>query len=127
MEIFCNLSPRIIPGCSNYYVDGYGNIYRNDMSLITPFNSNGYKQVYIRDDNNKRRILGVHQVVAMTFLQYFNGCVVHHMNEDKTMNVLYNLKVETREEHSRHHANPSEETRRKMSESAKRRNQNKHK
>lgn len=140
MEIFCDLSPRIVPGFSNYYVDGYGNVYRSDMSLIPPFNSNGYKQVCLKDDNNKRRVLGVHQVVAMAFLEYFNGCVVHHMNEDKAMNVLYNLKVETKEEHARHHANPSymieyirihgvpykcthpsEESRRKMSESAKKR------
>lgn len=56
MEIFCDLSPRIVPGFSNYYVDGYGNVYRSDMSLIPPFNSNGYKQVCLKDDNNKRRV-----------------------------------------------------------------------
>lgn len=140
MELFCDISPRIVPGCSNYYVDGYGNVYRNDMTLITPFNSSGYKQVYMRDDNNKRKILGVHQVVGMAFLPYFKGCVVHHINENKNMNAIYNLQIETLQQHSRYHANPSalikyvrdngpinkgkhpsDKSRHKMSESAKKR------
>lgn len=139
MELF-NFYLKPVPECSNYFVDASGNIYRQDMSIMKPFKSNKYLQVRFKDDNNKRRILGVHQVVAMTYLSYYKGCVVHHKNEDTHDNNLYNLEICDRSEHSRHHANPcnlinyikihgapnkgkhpSIESRLKMSESAKKR------
>lgn len=139
MELF-EFYLRQVPGCSNYRVDASGNVYRNDMSIIHPFKSGNYLQVVFRDDNNNRRVLGVHQVVAMTYLSYYKGCVVHHKDENPHNNNLYNLEVWSRSEHSRHHANPihlinyvklngapnkgkhpSLESRRKMSISQKRR------
>ena len=100
--------PKPIPGCSNYYADRFGNVYKPDGSKIIPFNSNGYEQVYMRDDDDKRKILGVHQVVGMTFLsEYYPGCVVHHKDENKHNNNDTNLIIESRSDHSRHHADPS--------------------
>lgn len=99
---------RQIDNFSNYYVDDEGNVYKKDMTKIKPFNSNGYFQVYMRDDENKRHVFGVHQVVAMAFLpDYFEGCVVHHKDEDKHNNKVENLQIEYRSNHSRHHADPT--------------------
>ena len=73
--------------------------------------------------------------------EWFKGCVVHHLNEDKTDNSPENLRVMSRAEHNALHKQnlghkhteesrrkmsdkrlgrkPSEETKRKMSESQK--------
>lgn len=95
-----------IKNFSNYYVDKHGTVYRKDKTPIKPFNSCGYYQVYMRDDNDRRRILGVHQVVAMAYLNYYDGCVVHHKDEDKHNNDVSNLVVESVSDHARRHANP---------------------
>ena len=43
----------------------------------------------------------------MTFKpEYYPGCVVHHKDENKGHNYAENLEVESRNDHSRHHANP---------------------
>ena len=126
---------------SNYDCDEFGNVYKNNK-LLKQCNSNGYKQVTMRDNNFKRHICGVHVVVAMKYLDYFEGCIVHHKDGNKKNNALNNLEVKLRSEHSRQHAieneiykriswhggwnkgmKMSEESRRKISESAKARHQ----
>lgn len=95
-----------IPNHPGYKCDPFGNVWRPDGKPIKPFKSCGYKQVYLRDSNGKRSIKGVHQVVAMTYSQdWFDGCIVHHKDEDKHNNYIGNLKCETLQEHARHHAN----------------------
>lgn len=97
---------RTIPNCSRYEITRSGDFYRDGIR-VEPFNSSGYLQVYIRTDDGKRFIQGVHQLVSMVFdPNWFPGCVVHHRDENKHNNFIYNLKVETSEEHTRHHANP---------------------
>ena len=99
--------PHDVPNHKGYRCDRLGNVYRPDNSRITPFNSLGYKQVSMKTDDGDKSIKGVHQVVAMTFDEaYYQGCVVHHIDENKTHNTWDNLKVESLSEHSRHHANP---------------------
>ena len=83
--------------------DEFGNIYKNNK-LLKQFNSNGYKQIYYKDKNNKRNIFGVHDIVAMKFLNYFENCIVHHEDERKDHNVLWNLSVKSRNDHCRLHA-----------------------
>lgn len=95
-----------VPGFSNYYVSEDGVVYHSDKTPIKPFKSNKYLQVYMRGDDNKRHIYGVHQVVAMTFKDdYYDGCVVHHVDEDTTNNNVENLEIQSRTEHGKHHAN----------------------
>ena len=102
-----DLYPHDIPGFPGYQCDRTGNVYRPDGSLIKPFNSSGYKQVYLKNENDERSIKGVHQLVAMTFKEeYYPGCVVHHKDENKRHNWDENLQIESKEDHSRHHANP---------------------
>ena len=87
----------------NYDCDIYGNVYKNGKP-ISQCNSNGYKQVTMRDENFKRHILGVHVVVAMKYLDYYEGCVVHHKDENKSNNNLYNLEVANSTYHKSYHA-----------------------
>lgn len=86
----------------NYDCDVFGNVYKNGK-LLKQCNSNGYKQVTLRDENNKRRICGVHQVVAMKYLDYYDGCVVHHKDKNKQNNNLDNLEVKSSYDHKRQH------------------------
>ena len=97
---------RIVPEYDDYIVDINGNIYSNKLNrYIKQFNSNGYKQVTMRNCDGKV-VKGVHQVVAMSFLDdYFDGCVVHHIDENKQNNTVFNLECLTLSEHSRQHAN----------------------
>lgn len=114
-EICCWLAehdffdPKPIPGYSDVLVDVYGKTYKTDYTPLHQFNSNGYKQILAHsDETGKRRVLGVHQAVAMTFdSKYYDGCVVHHLDENKSNNCLWNLRVESNPEHARHHADPS--------------------
>lgn len=87
---------------ANYDCDKYGNVYKNGKPL-KQCNSNGYKQVTMRDENFKRRICGVHQVIAMKYLEYYDGCIVHHKDKNRCNNKLENLEVKSPTEHKHQH------------------------
>lgn len=59
----------------DYDVDEQGNVY-NHGELMKPFKSNKYLQVVLHDVNHRGKVMGVHTVVAMKYLDYFPGCVV---------------------------------------------------
>lgn len=101
--------PKPIPGYSDVLVNVYGETFKQDLTPLHQFNSSGYKQIIAHsDETGKRRILGVHQAVAMTFdNKYYPECIVHHLDENKTNNCLWNLRVESNSDHARHHADPS--------------------
>lgn len=86
----------------NYDVDEKGNVYKCG-TIIKPFKSNKYLQVVLFDVEHKKRVFGVHTVVAMKYLGYFTGCVVHHIDGDTRNNALNNLEIFSRNEHSRLH------------------------
>ncbi len=96
-----------IPFNRNYTITKSGEVYNPENKLIKPFSSNGYKQVCIKpEDGSRRKIFGVHQLMAMTFIEnYSPDCVTHHKDGDKTNNKLENLECKSRSEHSRQHAN----------------------
>lgn len=85
-----------------YDCDENGTVYKNGVP-IKPFNSNGYQQVLLFDQDHNRRVTGVHVVVAMKYLDYFPGCNVHHKDENKHNNCVNNLQVMTSKEHARLH------------------------
>ena len=86
-----------------YDCDENGTIYKNG-NPITPFKSNKYLQVCLFDADHKKHVMGVHTVVAMRYLNYFEGCVVHHLDEDTSNNKVTNLVIMTRREHASYHA-----------------------
>lgn len=87
----------------NYDCDKNGNVFK-DGKQINPFKSNKYLQIYLRDKDNKKKICGVHTLVAMKYLNYFDGCVVHHKDRNTHNNCLDNLEVYERSYHSSTHA-----------------------
>lgn len=87
----------------NYDCDELGNIYKFG-DVVKPFKSNKYLQVCIFDVSDNKRVYGVHQIVAMKYLNFFKGCVVHHIDGNPHNNSVSNLCVSTRSEHSREHA-----------------------
>lgn len=70
---------------------------------MKPFMSNKYYQVYLIDRTGSGHIFGVHTVVAMKYLDYYEGCVIHHEDGDPHNNAVSNLVVMSRSEHSRSH------------------------
>lgn len=87
----------------NYDVDQNGIVYKNGEK-IKPFKSNKYLQVLLFDLNHKRKVCGVHTIVAMKYLDYYEGCVVHHIDGNTKNNNLDNLKVYSSKEHTSLHA-----------------------
>ena len=87
----------------NYDVDENGVVYK-DGKIITPFKSNNYLQVLLFDCQHHRHIFGVHTVVAMKYMPDFEkGCVVHHIDGNPHNNILSNLRIYSRSEHSKLH------------------------
>ena len=88
----------------NYDVTENGVVYKDGKELHA-FNSNGYKQVLLFDINHKRHIFGVHTLVAIKYLDFFEGCIVHHKDRNRSNNSVENLQVFSKSEHARHHSN----------------------
>lgn len=86
-----------------YDVTKNGIIYKNGKE-IKPFKSNKYSQVLLFDSNHKRKVCGVHTAVAMKYLDYYDGCVVHHIDGDTSNNCVENLEVQSRSKHSLLHS-----------------------
>ena len=103
-QLFYQKKP--IPFNPAYMIDNAGIVYKPDGSVLHQFNSIGYKQVCICPvDGSRRRVFGVHQLVAMTFdPNYTPDCQVHHLDENKTNNKAYNLECMSKSEHTRLHS-----------------------
>ena len=69
-----------------------GEVFR-DGKLLHQFKSNGYRQVIVFDASGKSRTCGVHCLVAMKYLDYFEGCIVHHKDHDRSNINLSNLEI----------------------------------
>lgn len=97
-----------IPGFELFHVTKDGTVYRRNGKLVKQFNSVGYKQVCVKGPGMKHVVVkGVHQLVAMTFdPNYYPGCVVHHLDEDKHNNHIDNLQCLSVHDHCKHHADP---------------------
>ena len=93
---------------SEYLVSSLGSVKSikkglgNAMTLKGSINNNGYLIVGLYR-NNKQRKYGVHQVVAMAFLNHIplggsTRIVIDHVNGDKLDNRLENIEVVTNRE-----------------------------
>lgn len=103
----CGVIHLLKTSFSRYIVYPDGRIYDTKSNkFCKTFKSNKYTQCCLFDNDNKKHVLGVHTVVAMFHCDdYFEGCVVHHVDEDTRNNSASNLRCTTRSKHSRFHAN----------------------
>lgn len=97
----------------DYDCDEFGNVYKNGEIMI-PFKSNKYLQVCLYDLYHNKKVYGVHTVIAMKYLNYYPGCVVHHIDENTHNNNLNNLEVMNISDHARYHAEENIELLKKM-------------
>lgn len=76
---------------------GRGKYLRPPIVMTPPINGHGYQQVTLYDKNGKGKILGVHQLVALCFLDNpQNYGDIDHINTIKTDNRKENLRWCTR-------------------------------
>lgn len=61
------------------------------------------QQTYLHQGTETFKKMAVHCIMAHTYLGYFEGCHVHHLDENHQNNILSNLVVLTAGEHSSLH------------------------
>lgn len=86
-----------IPKFSNYEIDISGTVrrHRNANVLKVSTNDGSYLATSLTDDNKIDRNVGVHRLLAMTFLPHpanVEHLTVNHKDGDKTNNNLWNLE-----------------------------------
>lgn len=96
----------------------------DEMIMKTKIQNNGYEVVTL-SKNGVRQSISVHRLVAMAFIPNpENKPQVDHINGDKTLNIMSNLRWVSAAENAanplwvEHSRNISDETRRKMSQKA---------
>lgn len=100
--------PTPIPGFPGYLVNKMGTVMDSNLKELQIYqyrDKEKYDMVYLRDENDKPHVFGIHQIVAMTFKpdEYYKGCIVHHKDENKYNNCLDNLEILSRADHGFHH------------------------
>ena len=86
-----------------YQVSTHGRIKSVKTNRIRrPFDRNGYLRIDLWKNNTKKNF-SVHQLVALTFLNNYNGYKeVNHKNRIKTDNEMSNLEWCTRKQNDTH-------------------------
>ncbi len=73
---------------------------------VKKFKSNKYIQCCLFDSSGTKHVVGVHSIIARIYCSdWFDGCVVHHIDGNTHNNCATNLMCESRQNHSRMHAN----------------------
>ena len=90
-----------------YEVTIDGNIFdKKKNKPVKIFKSNKYLQCCIYDENGKH-VMGVHNVVAQVYCKdWFEGCVVHHKDNNQHNNNADNLECLSNSKHTKLH-NPN--------------------
>lgn len=85
-----------IPGYSKYLINTKGQIFstkRTKLYELTPINKKGYLFVKLYNDDNKRKFIGIHRLVALTFIPEEDLTKeVNHINKNRSDNRVENLE-----------------------------------
>jgi hypothetical protein len=87
-----------IPGYPKYYCSLDGDVFSaksgtyKELSKSVSKQKQGYYQVTLYNDR-KMSTAKVHKLVAMTFLCYFPGCEIDHVNGNRLDNNICNLRI----------------------------------
>src|SRR5690242_10075753 len=100
MEIFASLSSL---NFSRYVVSNYGNVYNSKTCRkINGYLENGYRRVYIKNDNGKQQLKTVHFLVASIFCVKDNDNLeIDHIDKNRDNNVATNLRWVTRSDNNK--------------------------
>lgn len=95
---------RTIPGFSKYKIDPYGNVIsyaRYEFGqLLRSSIRKGYKYYRLTCDDGLNKSLSVQRLVALTFIPMIKDKnLVHHIDEDKLNNHVFNLAWLDNNEH----------------------------
>lgn len=97
-ETWASMSPLNL---SNYYISTHAHIYNVNTGrlIFGSVKGDGYVEVGLSDDNNKKIIYRIHRLVAQTFLPNpENKMTVDHIDRNKSNNHLSNLRWATQSE-----------------------------
>lgn len=95
---------KIINNFSNYEISNFGNL-RNTTTknIIKSSIKSGYLATSLKDDNNERKSMKIHRLVALTFIPNLeNKDTVNHKDHNKLNNRLDNLEWATITEQNNH-------------------------
>ena len=98
--------PVVVSDFPEIMINMHGDVFSvSSGKKINPYHyDRQYDSIHTRDLLGKHHVVGVHQLVSMTFdNSWYRGCIVHHIDEDKYNNSIFNLCVLCREEHGRFH------------------------
>lgn len=95
---------KVIEGFSKYLISNTGRV-KNIVELrdLKFYDSKGYFKIELRDDNNERKKVFVHRLVALNFIPNpSNKPQVNHIDGDKNNNNIENLEWCTQSENMKH-------------------------
>lgn len=81
---------KTIHNFSNYIISKTGEVFNKHGKKLALHYKNGYIFVKLNDDSGTRKFIGVHRLLAMTYL-YVDGCEhleVNHKNKVRNDNRL---------------------------------------
>lgn len=114
VDLDCEEWRKIEFADDGYFVSNYGRVksinYNHQIGMpqlmSTKQDANGYPRVAI-NVNGEHKTVKVHHCVARAFPEvcgeYYEGCHIHHLNEDRSDNRVDNLRVIDSIEHSKMH------------------------
>lgn len=94
---------RDISGFSRYEVSTWGRVrnkrtrYVIKVRKLSPKYKKGYLRVVLYDDQNFKRSVYIHEIVAKAFVpNYFNYPIVDHVDKNRDNNYVWNLMWSTK-------------------------------